>query len=295
MAELNDEPFRPSLVNGSQAPRAGEPARPSAPGALPDLAAGSSAAVQAERLVRGVVVIPALNEERAIRAVVQDALVHCGTVIVIDDGSSDGTGAAIADLPVECIRHAQPLGKARGLLDGFQRALDLGADGVLTMDGDGQHAAADLPRLLAAAKQYPDCIVIGARMRGKDAQPGKNRIGNQQADFWVSWACGQRIVDSQSGQRYYPRAAIELALSLPHQGFVFESEILIEGARRGIRAVSVPIETRYQDDRRASHFRPLRDVSQITGMIAWRLIRGGFMPRNYWRARTVPPVIVESV
>jgi len=243
----------------------------------------------------GIVVIPALNEERAIRAVVQDALARCGRVIVVDDGSSDGTGAAIADLPVERIRHEQPLGKAKALQDGFRRALELGADGVLTMDGDGQHAAADLPRLLAAAHQYPGAIVIGARLRGKDSQPGKNRFGNQQADFWVSWACGQRVVDSQSGQRFYPRAVVELALSLPRGGFVFESEILIEAAQRGIRTVSVPIESRYEDDRRASHFRPLRDVGRITAMIAGRLVRGVFMPRNYWRARTVPPVIVESV
>jgi glycosyltransferase involved in cell wall biosynthesis len=241
------------------------------------------------------VVIPALNEERAIRAVVEDALAHCGRVIVVDDGSTDGTSAVIADLPVEHIRHEQPMGKAKALRDGVRRALELGADGVLTMDGDGQHAATDLPRLLAAARKYPASIVIGARLRCKDAQPGKNRFGNQQADFWVSWACGQRIVASQSGQRFYPRAAIELALALPHDGFVFESEILIEAADHGIHAVSVPIETRYEEDRRASHFRPLRDVSRITRMIAWRLLRGGFMPRNYWRARTVPPIIVESV
>ena len=243
----------------------------------------------------GTVVIPALNEARSIRAVVGDALAHCGCVIVVDDGSSDGTSAAIADLPVERLRHDRPLGKARALQDGFRRALELGADGVLTMDGDGQHAAGDLPRLLAAARQYPGAIVIGARLRSKDAQPGRNRLGNQQADFWVSWACGQRVVDSQSGQRYYPRAAIDIALALPNDGFVFESEILIEAARRGIHTVSVPIESRYEEDRRASHFRPLRDVSRITRMIAWRLIRGGFMPRNYWRARTVPPVIVETV
>lgn len=240
------------------------------------------------------VVIPALNEERAIRAVVVDALAQCGNVIVVDDGSSDGTSAAIADLPVECIRHAQPLGKARALQDGFRRALELGASGVLTMDGDGQHSAADLPRLLEAARRYPGNIVIGARLRSKEAQPGKNRFGNQQADFWVSWVCGQRVVDSQSGQRFYPRAVVELALSLPRGGFVFESEILIEAALRGIHTVSVPIESRYEDDRRASHFRPLRDVSRITAMIAGRLFRGGFMPRNYWRARTVPPVIVET-
>jgi glycosyltransferase involved in cell wall biosynthesis len=243
----------------------------------------------------GVVVIPALNEELAIRDVAIDALRHCEKVIVVDDGSSDRTSEVIADLPLERIRHAMPQGKALALRDGFKRALELGRDGVLTMDGDGQHAAADLPRLLAAAKQYPNHIVIGARLLDKDAQPGKNRFGNQQADFWVSWACGQRIVDTQSGQRYYPRAVIELALTLPHNGFVFESEILIEAAARGIRTVSVPIKSSYEDDRRASHFKPLRDVSRITRMIAGRLLRAGFMPGNYWRARNVPPIVVDPV
>ena len=237
------------------------------------------------------VVIPALNEERAIRAVVVDALAQCANVVVVDDGSSDGTSAAIADLAVERIRHAQPLGKARALQDGFRRALELGASGVLTMDGDGQHAGADLPRLLAAAARYPDHIVIGARLLERDAQPGKNRFGNAQADWWVSWACGQRIVDSQSGQRYYPRKVLQLAIEMTHQGFVFESAILIEAARRGIPTLSVPIAASYAEGRRASHFKPFRDVTKITRMIAWRLLRSGFAPRNYWRARTVPPLI----
>ena len=246
------------------------------------------------KLPDAVVVIPALNEERAIRAVVEDALQHCGKIIIVDDGSSDRTAEVIADLPVQRIRHEQPLGKARALQDGFRKALEMDADGALTMDGDGQHAAADLPRLLAAAARYPNHIVIGARLLSRVNAPGKNRFGNQQADWWVSWACGQRVVDSQSGQRFYPRAVMEIAMKLPHGGFVFESEILIEAARRGIRTVSVPIEARYADDRRASHFRPLRDVSRITLMIAWRLLRGGLMPLNYWRARTVPPIIVDN-
>lgn len=242
----------------------------------------------------GVVVIPALNEERAIRGVVESALRYCARVIIVDDGSSDGTSAAVADLPIERIRHASPQGKAMALRDGFELARKLGADGVLTMDGDGQHDAADLPRLLAAAAQYPNHIVIGARLLGKDAQPDKNRFGNEQADFWVSWACGQRIVDSQSGQRYYPRSAIETALALPHDGFVFESEILIECAARGIRAVSVPIKASYEEERRASHFKPFRDVTRITRMIAGRLLRGGFMLGNLRRSRTVPPVVVDQ-
>ena len=242
----------------------------------------------------GVVVIPALNEERAIRAVVTAALRYCAKVIVVDDGSNDRTSDVVADLPVERIRHAVPQGKAMALRDGFELARELGATGVLTMDGDGQHDAADLPRLLAAAAQYPNHIVIGARLLGKDAQPDKNRFGNQQADFWVSWACGQRIVDSQSGQRYYPRAAIDIALALPHDGFVFESEILIECAARGIHAVSVPIKASYEEERRASHFKPFRDVSRITRMIAGRLLRGGFMLGNLRRSRTVPPIVVDA-
>ncbi|HET8942892.1 MAG TPA: glycosyltransferase family 2 protein [Rudaea sp.] len=241
------------------------------------------------------VVIPALNEAREIRTVVEDALAHCANVILVDDGSSDGTSDAVADLEIERIRHEQPTGKAGALLDGFRRAQQLGCDGVLTMDGDGQHAAKDLPRLLAAAAKYPNHIVIGARLLSRSNAPGKNRFGNQQADFWVSWACGQHVVDSQSGQRYYPRAVVELALTLPRGGFVFESEILIEAARRGIRTVSVPIEARYAADRRASYFKPLRDVLSITRMIAWRLICGGLMPRNYWRARRVPPIVVDTV
>lgn len=245
----------------------------------------------AEAVTNAFVVIPALNEVRAIRAVVIEALTYCRNVIVVDDGSSDGTAAAIADLPIETLRHEQPLGKARALQDGFRRALERGASGVLTMDGDGQHAAADLPRLLAAAARYPQYIVIGARLLEREAQPGRNRFGNAQADFWVSWACGQRIVDSQSGQRYYPRQVVELAIAMKQEGFVFESAILIEAAQRGIPTLSVPIAASYAEDRRASHFKPFRDVTKITRMIAWRLLRNGLAPRNYWRAHTQPPLI----
>ena len=239
------------------------------------------------------VVIPALNEEIAIRAVVSAALTHCPIVIVIDDGSSDNTLAQIADLQVTLIKHATPQGKAQALLEGFGAALKLGCSGVVTMDGDGQHSADDIPRLLAAAEKYPRHIVIGARLLGRDNAPGGRRFGNDVADWFVSWTAGQAIVDSQSGQRYYPREVLELAKNLPHSGFVFESEILIEAAEHGIRTVSVAIESRYQDGRRASHFRPFADVMRITRMISWRLATGGFRPGNYLRARREPPIVVE--
>lgn len=240
------------------------------------------------------VVIPASNEELAIRSVVSEALSYCKEVIVVDDGSTDGTQAALSDLKIDCIRHEKPQGKAAALLDGFRFALDHGFTGIITMDGDGQHKASDIPRLLAAAARYPNHIIIGARLLQRDAAPPARRLGNSIADWFISWACGQRIVDTQSGQRYYPRAALELAESLPHSGFVFESEILVEAAERlGMRSVSVPIETRYQEGARSSHFRPMRDISSITRMVAIRLLRGGLKLGHLFRSRSSRAIIVD--
>ena len=81
------------------------------------------------------VVIPALNEALRIRDVVEGALAHCDRVIVIDDGSDDGTSEAIADLPVTLLRHATRMGKGAGLRDGFAEALRQGALAVVTMAG----------------------------------------------------------------------------------------------------------------------------------------------------------------
>ncbi|WP_330970699.1 glycosyltransferase family 2 protein, partial [Lysobacter sp. A3-1-A15] len=122
------------------------------------------------------VVIPALNEALRIRGVVEGALAECPHVIVVDDGSDDGTAEAIADLPVTLLRHERRMGKGASLRDGFAEALHRGFEGIVTMDGDGQHLARDIPRLLDAAQRYPDHIVIGARLRRRDRQPAYRRI-----------------------------------------------------------------------------------------------------------------------
>jgi glycosyltransferase involved in cell wall biosynthesis len=117
------------------------------------------------------VVIPALNEALRIRDVVTGVLAQCPHVIVIDDGSDDETCARIADLPVILLRHPRRMGKGASLRDGFAEALRRGFHAVLTMDGDGQHAADDLPRLLAAGNRHPGAVIIGARLRKRSQQP----------------------------------------------------------------------------------------------------------------------------
>ena len=242
---------------------------------------------------RIVVLIPALNEELAIRAVVTSALAVCAEVIVVDDGSTDATLERIADLPVQVIRHAVPKGKGESLRAGFREALRRGFDAVVTLDGDGQHDAADIPRLVAAARQYPDHLVIGARLRGREQQPVARRRANAVADWGISWGCGIPVADTQSGQRYYPRRVLEL-VDLPAQGFVFEAAILIAAVRElGVGVVSVPIDIRYQADARRSHFRPVIDVTRITWYTILRVIHYGHVVASYRRSHGRAPCVTD--
>ncbi|MEO5629389.1 MAG: glycosyltransferase family 2 protein [Thermomonas sp.] len=245
------------------------------------------------------VVIPALNEALRIRDVVQSALRHCPNVIVIDDGSDDGTAEAIADLPMTLLRHATRMGKGAGLRDGFAEALRQGFDAVLTMDGDGQHAGDDIPRLLAAANRFPGWIVIGARLRKRANQPVYRRFANEFGDWGIAWGTGYQVADSQSGQRLYPAAVCALT-DIPGEDFVFEAQIVMSAAQRlGTRCVSVPIEARYNQVHgapsfRPSHFRPLRDLWRITSHIVWQCVRRGGLWQVHRQARANPPVIDDS-
>jgi hypothetical protein len=144
---------------------------------------------------------------------------------------------------------------------GFRYALSRGARGVGTLDGDGQHAPEDITRLLAAARSMPGQLLIGARSRhARRRAPLRGRAryyANRFADFWISWAAGYPIVDSQSGLRFYPRELLG-KVKVRHgktRSFVFESEVLIEGACLGFEARPVSVTARPRLGPRPSHFR----------------------------------------
>jgi glycosyltransferase involved in cell wall biosynthesis len=239
--------------------------------------------------MRFAVVIPAYNEAATIRDIAERALKFCSQVIVVDDGSTDGTDQALAGLPVQLLHNDRNLGKAASLWRGAQSALASGMDVVVTLDGDGQHAPEDIPRLIAAAQQNPGSIVIGARLSDRSAIPKLRYFANRAAVFWLSWACGQRLDDSQSGFRVYP-AGLFRKVNISHDrqhSFVFESEILIEAARSGHRCVMVPISALYRTDGRASYYRHL-DTLRIIRMIAWKLLSRGLDLRGFYRAFLKP-------
>ena len=243
-------------------------------------------AERASRLTEVAVVIPDFNERHSIREVVNGVLSVAATVLVVDDGSTDGTAEMIADLPVRVIRQDRNRGKAAALVAGFRAALSHRVNAVVTLDGDGQHRPDDILRLVERWRAAPDGIVIGSRMANAADFPKDRYRANQIANFWISWACGYPIEDSQSGFRLYPRAVLERVGGRddPGRGFVFESEILINAARAGFGAAFVPIPALYDaEPKRRSHFRPVKDITAIVLMVAGKLLRWGMYPAGLYR------------
>jgi glycosyltransferase involved in cell wall biosynthesis len=243
------------------------------------------------RPARIAVVIPAYQEASTIAGVARRARAHADAVIVVDDGSTDGTSAALAGLDATVLRNARNLGKGASLARGIAQALADGADAVVTLDADGQHEPAEIPRLARAWQAHPGDVVVGARLRHAERAPRLRKAANRFADFWIGWAAGQALDDSQSGFRLYPAALLaRLAVpSGPRRGFVFESELLIEAARAGARIRSVAIDSIYRAGARPSHFRPVADIAAIARMVAGKLLARGMYPAGLYRVLTARP------
>ena len=237
------------------------------------------------RAPRIAVVIPAYQEAATIADIAQRARAHADAVFVVDDGSRDGTAEAVAGLDLSLIRHTRNLGKGASLANGIARALEGGADAVVTLDADGQHEPEDIPRLVRAWQAAPGDVIVGARLRHAERAPRLRKAANRVGDFWIGWAAGQAIDDSQSGFRLYPAALLQ-RVSVPSgrgRGFVYESELLIECARAGAGIRSVAIESIYGANARPSHFRPIADIAAITRMVAVKLVSRGMYPQGLYR------------
>lgn len=235
-------------------------------------------------------VIPAYNEAASLRQVASAALAQHAWVIVVDDGSTDATAQCVADLPLTLLRLPRNQGKAQALWHGMEHALQQDAAAIMTMDADGQHRAEDIPRLLEANRARPDCLIIGSRMHDRTQFPTSRYLANRFANFWVAWAAGYPLSDSQSGFRVYPAALLRAYQAARHKinGFVFESEVIIEAGRRGYAPLAVAIPAIYVASARKSHFRPVLDIVRITRMVALKLLQRGLCPACLWRSLRSP-------
>ena len=201
-----------------------------------------------EKLLR-VAGIPALNEEKTIGRVVLLAQKHVDQVFVIDDGSEDMTGQIAERLGAKVIRHPQNMGKGEALRSLFSACRDMGADILVTLDGDNQHEADEIPLLMDPLEKGSADIVIGARFNGKNKEiPGYRKAGNK----LLNAVTLEGVSDTQSGFRAYNKKAIE-SIRPAEMGMGVDSEILMDASRQGLRLMEVPITVRYGIGKTSTH------------------------------------------
>jgi glycosyltransferase involved in cell wall biosynthesis len=215
-----------------------------------------------------VAVIPAHNEASRIGPVIETARAHL-PVIVVDDGSTDSTADQARAAGATVVEQRPNQGKGAALRAGFRRALAEGADAILTLDADGQHDAAEIPRFLdawatapAGQESRPD-LVIG--VRNFRAMPPMRRLSNVLGGRAFSWAVGREIPDNQSGYRLVSRRLAEATLASDEPGFAFEVEQITTCIRMGGALAWVPIRTIYAGA--PSHIKPLAHLREFIRIV----------------------------
>ena len=204
-------------------------------------------------------VVPAYDAAQTLADVLtglRAALPHA-VLVVVDDGSRDGTGDAARPHADDVVRFGENRGKGAALRAGFARALAAGAARVLTIDADGQHDPAAAPALVAALDDAD--IVIGARTRLGTSMPLRRRLTNAASAAAVSRCVGQPVPDAQSGYRAL-RAEVVRRVDARGDRYEFETDFLIRAGRAGFRITSVPVSTIYGAP---SHFRQVGDAARV--------------------------------
>ncbi len=206
---------------------------------------------------RVAVVVPAFREEARIAEVVRAARRYVDTVVVVDDCSPDATSARAAEAGAIVLRHAVNRGKGAGLKTAFAKLAELGFTHGITMDGDGQHDAEQLPAFLEALREPGVAMVLGNRFSDPRGMPFVRRIVNASMSWLISRMCRCPIPDSQCGYRGVAVAnpAVQAAQS---DHYDYETEVLVLTARARGPIRSVPVRTIYRGE--TSKIRPVRDT-----------------------------------
>ena len=210
------------------------------------------------------VVIPAFQAAKSIGELVRRIKEQGLAVVVVDDGSRDATAALAAGAGALVISHLRNEGKGRALRTGFDHVVRERYDGVITMDGDGQHDPAEISELIRAGELQHAGIVLGNRMTNGSAMPPARRRTNKLMSSIVSALARQPIPDSQCGFRLIRKEVLE-DLSLRARRYEIETELLLKAARRRWKIISIPVRSIY--DNHESHIQPLREGLRFTGII----------------------------
>ena len=212
------------------------------------------------------VVIPTYNNQRTLKQVIDGILNFTDHVIIVNDGSTDGTKEILNKYSQLQVIHLQKnKGKGNALRQGFKSASSLGYRFAITIDSDGQHFPEDIPVFLKALEEenQDKLLLIGARNMTQDGVPKKSNFGNNFSNFWYWVETGLKLTDTQSGFRLYPIHFLK-DLTFYTRKFEFEIEVIVRAAWNDVVVKNVPIKVHYDLEDRVSHFRPFKDFTRIS-------------------------------
>lgn len=237
---------------------------------VPATPQGTAPSIRSE--ARIAITIPAFQAGPSVADVVARSRRVLPDVLVVDDGSEDGTGGAAREAGAEVITFETNRGKGAALAAAFEHLARRGFEAVVTLDADGQHLPEQVPVLVEAFRGGAD-LVLGTRDHLFDQMYWVRRLSNTLSSAAISFAAGQRLHDIQTGFRIYSRRLIE-SVPLVEPRFEAESAIVVRAARRGFTVAAVPVDMGNPDGRLTSHYRPLVDSLRI----ARAVIRARFDP-----------------
>lgn len=223
---------------------------------------------------RCVVLIPSYNSGKLLRRTVSEVLAVWPDVVVVSDGSQDGSQHALDDLllhhaGLHLVRLQRNGGKGRAVLYGAQWAEQAGFTHILTMDADGQHPAQDLPDFMAAGRQNPQAMILGKPVFGPEA-PAVRVWGRKLSNGLVWLETGGAVQDCLFGFRIYPLKPFLQAMRMSRfmRGFDFDPEIAVRLVRMGVPACNKATPVRYLEKSEGgiSHFHYGRDNARLIFM-----------------------------
>lgn len=218
------------------------------------------------------VVIPAFNVEQTISEVITKVsqFVEHSHIIVVDDGSFDRTTVIVKKTGVIVLQNEFNRGKGYSLKRGFQYAIEIGFDAIVTLDGDLQHDPLEIPRFIEYFYRTKADIILGDRTKDFSTMPLDRRFSNKTTSLLISLLTGQRVKDSQTGYRLI-KTNILKRIRLISNRYETESELLVKALLQGYKIAHLPIKTIYNDQQ--SHIHRFVDTLRFIKVVAFSLLQ----------------------